>query len=120
MGVSMDVVLVLFEVGFVSRTPDAMLELVMARQTESCLIQRHERGDFGDAGVCQGVRNLCMIAADHGVIRSLYRLASGAFVSVETDLDREETRLRVAPAPLADNGGRPSPSTGEPAGELHA
>src|SRR5687767_6213692 len=92
----MDAALALFDVGFVSRTPDAMLQLVIVRLTESCLIHRHEHGDFGDVELHQCASNLLAIATHHGTIRSLYRLHSGAFVSVETDLDSHETRLQAS------------------------
>jgi hypothetical protein len=116
----MSAVLVLFEVGFVRRTPDAMLQLVTARETESCLIHRHEHGDFGQAEVCQCMSNLCAIAAHQGVIRSFYRLATGAVVSVETDLAAQETRLQVAHAKLTENLAVALPATWQARGGHHA
>lgn len=116
----MDAFVALFDVGFVHRTPDAMLQIVLARQTESCLIHRHEHGDFGAAGACQCVLNLGAIASHHGVIRSVYRLDSGSFVSVETDLDRHETCLRLAAGPAADNGSNCPTLKGCTPGDLNA
>jgi len=86
---------VLFEVGFVTRESEAMLVLVLARLTESSLIQRHEQGDFGDADTGQCLCNLHAIGAGEGVVRSLYRLPTGPCVCVETDLVAGETYLRL-------------------------
>ena len=116
----MDAFIALFDVGFVHRTPDAMLQIVLARQTESCLIHRHEHGDFGAAGPCQCVQNLGAIASHHGVIRSVYRLNSGSFVSVETDLDRHETCLRLAAGSAPENAGGSPMLKGTTPGDMNA
>ncbi|MCW7540270.1 plasmid related protein [Aquabacterium sp. A7-Y] len=80
--------------GFVVRTPAAMVALIAARTTETSLIQRHERGDFGDLSAEQEERNWQAVA-DGLPVHSVYRLSSGAEIHVVTDPDAQQTRVSL-------------------------
>ncbi|AKJ27497.1 hypothetical protein [Caldimonas brevitalea] len=82
------------DAGFVVRSPAAMVALVGARVSESSLIQRHERGDFGDIPDADARRNWLALASGRPV-RSVYRLASGARIEVVTDPRDQMTQLSL-------------------------
>jgi len=74
---------VLFDAGFVLRTPAAMAALVAARVTESQLMQRHQSGDFGELDWADEQANWRALPAG-GVLRSLYTLEGGARIRIVT------------------------------------
>ena len=83
---------VLFDTGYVVRTPGALLALMEAHVSESSLIERHLSGDFGE--LCADDVEANRRAIDEGMrVLSSYRLGSGAKVYVITEADRSVTTL---------------------------
>jgi hypothetical protein len=83
---------ILFDTGFIVRTPDAMWALVDAQDTESRLIERHQSGDFGQLCDADILSNLDAIRSG-GRVFSSYVLHTGAKVWVITEADRSVTTL---------------------------
>jgi len=83
---------VLFDTGYVVRTPGALLALMEAHVSESSLIERHLSGDFGEVCAEDVEANRRAIAEGTRVLSS-YRLGSGAKVYVITEADRSVTTL---------------------------
>ncbi|WKB51754.1 hypothetical protein [Eleftheria terrae] len=84
----------LFDCGFVVRTAAAMVALIAARATETSLVQRHERGDFGDLS-CEQEELNWQAVADGTPVHSVYRLGTGAEIHVVTDPAAHQTRLSL-------------------------
>ena len=82
----------LFETGFVVRTPGALLALVEAQVSETSLIERHQGGDYGE--LCDEDRQANERAvAEGGRVFSSYALRAGTKVWVITEADRSVTTL---------------------------
>jgi hypothetical protein len=82
---------ILFDTGFVVRTPGAFLALLEADVSETWLIERHQSGDFGQLCEEDRQQNLRALEAG-GRILSRYVLRSGV-VWVITEADREVTTV---------------------------
>ena len=83
---------VLFDAGYVVRTPAALVALIAARVSESSLIERHVSGDFGDVDAEQQACNRCALG-EGGRIASRYRIDGGTRVCVVTEADRSVTTV---------------------------
>ena len=83
---------VLFDAGFVVRTPGALLALIEAQVTESRLIERHLSGDFGELCEEDQASNRHAIHQG-GRIFSSYRVDAQTKVWVITEADRSVTTL---------------------------
>ncbi|MCM5680581.1 hypothetical protein M8A51_13695 [Schlegelella sp. S2-27] len=82
----------LFDAGFVIRTPAAMAALVAARTTESQLMQRHQSGDFGELPWGDEQANWRALRSG-GALQSIYTLGSGARVRIVTLPELRTTTL---------------------------
>lgn len=82
----------LFDAGHVIRTPGALLEMVLAHVSACSLLQRHQRGDFGDVTEADRASNLRAIA-DGGRVLSSYAISRDVCIWVITDGDRLLTTL---------------------------
>lgn len=89
---------VLFDVGFVIRTPGAMAALVAARTTESSLMQRHQSGDFGDLPWEAEQANWRALRVG-GPLQSVYALRGGARVRIATMPELRTTTVDLIEAP---------------------
>lgn len=79
-----------FSLGRVLATPGALAALERAGQTVLCLLQRHQRGDWGET--CPEDAQLNEEAVqDGGRIFSAYVLSTGVKVWVITEADRAAT-----------------------------
>jgi hypothetical protein len=83
---------VLFDTGFIVRTPGAMSALIEGRITESRLIERHQRGDFGEMCADDLAANRQAIQAG-GRVFSSYVIDPHTKVWVITEADRSVTTL---------------------------
>ena len=83
---------ILFDTGFVVRTPKALLALIAAQVSETSLIQRHLSGDFGELPAEDADANRSAIAHG-GRVCSRYRLGPQTVVWVITEADRSATTL---------------------------
>ena len=83
---------VLFDTGFITRTPAALVALMSAQVTEYSLIERHQSGDFGDLSPEDWSANERAVA-DGGRVFSSYRVAPDTKVWVITEADRSSTTL---------------------------
>ena len=83
---------VLFDSGFIVRTPGAMLALIEAQVSESRLIERHLSGDFGELCAEDQTSNRDAIR-DGGRVVSSYRVDAEHTVWVITEADRSVTTL---------------------------
>jgi hypothetical protein len=83
---------ILFDTGFIVRTPGALLALIEARVSEYSLIERHQAGDFGD--LCEEDRAANVRAIAEGTrVFSSYSIAPDVKVWVITEADRGVTTL---------------------------
>jgi hypothetical protein len=82
---------ILFDTGFVLRTPGAFLALLEADVSETWLIERHQSGDFGNLCEEDRVQNERAVE-EGGRIFSSYLLRSET-VWVITEADRTVTTL---------------------------
>ena len=83
---------ILFDTGFIVRTPGALLALIDAHVSECRLIERHLSGDFGD--LCDEDREANRNAvASGGRVFSSYRLDAAHTVWVITEADRSATTV---------------------------
>ncbi|WKB50525.1 hypothetical protein [Eleftheria terrae] len=85
---------VLFDTGFVTRTPGALIAIISAGMSESFLIQRHQSGDFGDIDAEQKAQNAQAVAFG-GSVTSCYQLGPRTWVEVITDEDRRNTTVQL-------------------------
>jgi hypothetical protein len=85
-------VTVLFDAGFVIRTPAAMVALVAACTTESQLMQRHQSGDFGELPWADEQANWRALRCG-GALQSVYTLDSGARIRIVTLPELRTTTL---------------------------
>ena len=83
---------VLFDTGFIVRTPGAMLALIEAQVTESRLIERHQSGDFGELCDEDVSTNWDAIRLG-GRVLSSYPVDPRTKVWVITEADRSVTTL---------------------------
>jgi hypothetical protein len=83
---------VLFDAGFIVRTPGALLALIEAQVTESRLIERHLSGDFGELCEEDQASNRDAIHQG-GRILSSYQVDAQTKVWVITEADRSVTTL---------------------------
>jgi len=83
---------VLFDAGFIVRTPGAVAALITVQVSESSLIERHLSGDFGEIGPEDQATNRRAIA-EGGRVMSSYRLDARTKVWVITEADRSVTTL---------------------------
>ena len=83
---------VLFDTGFIVRTPGALLALIEAQVTESRLIERHLSGDFGELCDEDQASNRHSIS-EGGRILSSYQVDEQTKVWVITEADRSVTTL---------------------------
>jgi hypothetical protein len=83
---------VLFDAGFIVRTPGALLALIEAQVTESRLIERHLSGDFGELCEEDQASNRDAIHQG-GRIFSSYQVDAQTKVWVITEADRSVTTL---------------------------
>jgi len=83
---------VLFDTGFIVRTPGAMSALIESQLTESRLIERHQSGDFGDLCADDLAQNRNAILLG-GRVFSSYRIDPRTKVWVITEADRSVTTL---------------------------
>jgi hypothetical protein len=83
---------ILFDSGFIVRTPGALLALIEAQVTESRLIERHLSGDFGELCDEDLASNRDAIR-EGGRILSRYRVNAQQIVWVITEADRSVTTL---------------------------
>jgi hypothetical protein len=83
---------VLFDTGFVVRTPGAFLALLEAEVTESNLIERHTTGDFGELSDADRESNWQALENGDGRVFSSYRVGDEK-VWVITEADRSSTTL---------------------------
>jgi hypothetical protein len=83
---------VLFDSGFIVRTPGAMAALVDAQTSESRLIERHLSGDFGELDAEDLAHNRRAVE-EGGRIVSRYRLDTNATVWVITEANRWVTTV---------------------------
>ena len=83
---------VLFDTGFIVRTPGALLALIKAQVTESRLIERHLSGDFGELCDEDQASNRHAIQ-EGGRILSSYQVDAQTKVWVITEADRSVTTL---------------------------
>ena len=88
---------VLFDAGFVIRTPAAMAALVAARVTESQLMQRHQSGDFGELPWEAEQANWRALRSG-GVLRSVYVLEGGARIRIVTTQELRTTTIDLLDA----------------------
>ncbi len=83
---------ILFDTGFIVRTPAALLALIEAQVSESSLIERHQAGDFGE--LCDEDRSANTRAIERcGRVFSSYRVQANTKVWVITEADRSITTL---------------------------
>jgi hypothetical protein len=83
---------VLFDTGFIVRTPGAMTALIEAQVTESRLIERHQSGDFGE--LCdEDVAHNWDAVRHGGRVLSSYPVDAHTKVWVITEADRSVTTL---------------------------
>jgi hypothetical protein len=83
---------ILFDTGFVVRTPGALLALVEAQVSETSLIQRHLSGYFGELCAEDAAANRSAIA-EGGRVFSNYRIDPQTTVWVITEADRSATTV---------------------------
>lgn len=83
---------VLFDAGYVVRTPGALVALVAAQVSETRLIERHCSGDFGELDAEDQQANRRAIA-EGGRVLSSYALDTHTTVWVITEADRSVTTL---------------------------
>jgi hypothetical protein len=83
---------VLFDSGFVVRTPGALVALIAAQVTESSLVERHLSGDFGELDAEDREQNRRAIA-EGGRVMSSYPIDTHTKVWVITEADRSVTTL---------------------------
>lgn len=88
---------ILFDAGFVIRTPAAMAALVAVRTTESHLMQRHQSGDFGELPWADEQANWRALRCG-GALQSVYRLGSGARIRIVTLPELRTTTLDLLEA----------------------
>jgi len=91
-GVAMTEKSVLFDTGYIVRTPGALLALIEAQVSESSLIERHLGGDFGDVGAEDDAHNHRAIAEGER-ITSCYGIDGETKVWVITEADRSVTTV---------------------------
>ena len=82
---------VLFDTGFIVRTPGALLALMEAHVSESSLVERHLSGDFGELSEDDAELNRQAVS-EGGRVLSSYRVGSEK-VWVVTEADRSVTTV---------------------------
>jgi hypothetical protein len=83
---------VLFDAGFIVRTPGALVALIEAQVTESRLIERHLSGDFGE--MCEDdLESNRQAIRRGGRVFSSYQVDPRTKVWVITEADRSVTTL---------------------------
>jgi hypothetical protein len=83
---------ILFDTGFIVRTPGALLALIEAQVSESSLIERHQAGDLGELCDEDWSANTRAIECG-GRVFSSYRVQANTKVWVITEADRSITTL---------------------------
>ena len=83
---------ILFDTGFITRTPGALAALIEARVSESRLIERHQSGDFGELSEADKESNRQAIEGG-GRVFSAYQINTQRRVWVITEADRSVTTL---------------------------
>jgi hypothetical protein len=83
---------VLFDTGYIVRTPGALLALIDAQVSETSLIDRHMSGDFGELCTEDETQNRRAIECG-GRVFSSYAVTPSVKVWVITEADRSVTTV---------------------------
>ena len=83
---------VLFDTGYIMRTPGALLALIGAQVSETSLIDRHMCGDFGELCAEDAAQNRRAIESG-GRVFSNYAVTPSVKVWVITEADRSVTTV---------------------------
>ena len=83
---------VLFDTGFIVRTPGALLALIDAQLSETSLIDRHMSGDFGELCAEDAAQNRRAVERG-GRVFSSYQITPAIKVWVITEADRAVTTV---------------------------
>lgn len=87
----------LFDAGFVTRTPGALMALILAGVSETSLIERHQSGDYGSLSSADKDGNNEAIERG-GRIFSAYQVSAEARVLVITEMDLGATTMLLLPS----------------------
>src|ERR1044071_2837941 len=80
-----------FGLGQVHATAAAVAALFAGGESARSLVERHARGDFGEAPADERDENLASVRTQRGPVLSMYRTKLGARVWIGTTADRART-----------------------------